>query len=308
MSQISFSQDWLAQFTDPYAVLGLSLTSDDNRVLKRYRAVAKMLHPDSGTQATAGDRDLAAQLLTRLANPAYQQLKQEKNRSEIVATLRFRVRRLNGDQPLVPQTELGKRLLQTPVPQVDVFYEQAVTRLAESQFLPLSNFESATQQLTELNLVYLFLKMGEPLIREKRTGIISPPVEPPAATLKEEAASSAVNYAQRHYQRAQQYGKKGNWTQAIAELRDALRLEPNRGEFHSLLAKAYLTQNLVGMAKVHFRQALKFNPTDPLALHYAAKLKISIDAPPAAHTSKPANGPTNGSSPRGLFNLFARKR
>jgi curved DNA-binding protein CbpA len=303
MSQTSFSLDWLTQFSDPYAVLGLSVTSDDRRVLKRYRAVAKLLHPDSYTQSAANNRDLAAQLLTRLINPAYQQLKQEKGRADILATLRFRVRRINGDEPLQPQTEVARRLIKTPVPQVDVFYEQAVTRLSESQFLPLTEFESVTQQLTELNLIYLYLKMGE-LLTEKRTGIISAPTKRPVeSTLKnEETKSTAGNYAQRHYQRAQEYGRKENWAQAVSELRDAIRLEPNRGEFHSLLAKAYLMQDLVGMAKVHFRQALKFNPQDPLAVYYAAKLKITVDAPPGRSDGSARS--TNG----GLFSLFGRKR
>lgn len=315
MPQTSFSPDWLTQFSDPYAVLGLSVTADDRRVLKRYRTVAKLLHPDSYTHSAADDRDFASQLLARLVNPAYQQLKQEKGRAEVVATMRFRVRRLNGDEPLLPQTELGERLLRTPVPQVDVFYEQAVTRLAEAQFLPLSDFATVTQQLIELNQVYLYLKMGEPLIREKPTGIIPPPVQRPAEfQLKtEETSATAVNYAQRHYQRAQEYGRKENWAQAIAELRDAIRLEPTRGEFHSLLAKAYLMQDLVGMAKVHFRQALKFNPEDPLAVYYAAKLKIPVDAPPvrsdtpkspAARTAAKSTVGANG----GLFSLFGRKR
>lgn len=299
MSQTSFSPDWLTQFSDPYAVLGLSVTSDDRRVLKRYRTIAKLLHPDSYTQSV-NDRNFATQLLARLVNPAYQQLKQEKGRADMVATLRFRVRRINKDEPLLPQTEVGQRLIKTPVPQVDVFYEQAVTRLSESQFLPLSDFESVTQQLTELNLIYLYLKMGELLILEKRTGIISAPIERPTkAALKEEINATEDNYAQRHYQRAREYGRKENWSQTVAELRDAIRLEPNRAEFHSLLGKAYLMQNLAGMAKVHFRQALKFNPQDPLAVYYAEKLKISLETPTANGSAKPAN--------RGLFSLFGRK-
>lgn len=301
MSQTSFSPDWLTQFSDPYAVLGLSLTSDDRRVLKRYRTVAKLLHPDSYAQSAASDRIFATQLLTRLINPAYQQLKQEKSRAETMATLRFRVRRVNKDEPLQPQTQVGQRLMQTPVPQVDVFYEQAVTRLSESQFLPLGSFESVTQQLTELNLIYLYLKMGEPLLLEKRTGIIASRVERPTqSALKEEKNATGVNYAQRHYQRAQEYARKENWSQSVSELRDAIRLEPNRAEFHSLLAKAYLMQNLVGMAKVHFRQALKFNPQDPLAVYYAAKLKIPVETPDADNSSKSANS--------GLFSFFGRKR
>lgn len=306
MLQTPFPLDWLTQFSDPYAVLGLSLSSDDTRVLKRYRAVAKMLHPDSSAPSLS-DREFAVQLLTRLVNPAYQKLKQGKSRAEVVATLRYRVRQINGDQPLAPQTEMGKLLSRTPAPEIDMVYEQAVTRLSESQFQPLSNFESVTHQLIELNLIYMLLKMGQPLVQEKRTGIVAATstYRPELALKQEETSASTVNYAQRHYQRAQQYGRKGNWAQAIAELRDAVRLEPARGEYHSLLGKAYLMQNLPGMAKVHIRQALKFNPKDPLAVHYAVKLGVPVEiggvsTAPSENGKKPANG--------GLFSIFARKR
>lgn len=301
MSQTSFSPEWLNQLSDPYAVLGLSVAADERRVLKRYHTVAKLLHPDSLLAADPDTKALASQLLARLVNPAYQRLKQEKERSETMALLRLRVRRINRDEPLSPQCPLAEQLLRLPVQKADIFYEQAVAGLSDSQYQQLDQFESITQQLSELNLVYLSLKMGEPVIREKRTGIVSAAQAKPVefAPSQTETAQVAINYAQRHYVRAQEYAKKANWAQVVAELRDAIRLEPNRSEYHSLLAKAYLMQNLVGMAKVHFRQALKFNPQDPLALQYKDRLNLTVDS------QKPSPKTTNGG---GLFNLFSKKR
>jgi tetratricopeptide (TPR) repeat protein len=275
MSHHKFSLEWLNQFSDPYAVLGLSVAADERRVLKRYHSIAKILHPDRLT-----DKDpeqLAHQILARLINPAYQQLKQEKTRVDVIAMLRFRARRL-GRQPLMPQSAIARRLIQVPIADLETFYEQAIAQLAELQFNPIYQFEPITQQLVELNLIYLHLKMGEPM-REKRTGIMSSLPVVPVDFIPAETTEMANIYAQRHYQRAHQYAKNANWMQAVAELRDALRLEPERSEYHSLLAKVYLMQNLKGMARVHFRQALKFNAQDPLALEYAAKLKISLDKP-----------------------------
>lgn len=299
MSQVLFSSEWLNQLSDPYAVLGLSVAADERRVLKRYRSIAKLLHPDSLMTAEPATKALASQILARLVNPAYQRLKQEKERSETMALLRLRVRRINQENSLLPQSEVGQQILRLPIQQADVFYEQTIAKLSEVQYQQLEQFQAITQQLSELNLTYLHLKMGEPVIREKRTGIVAapqakPPQYGPSAS---ETAAAAVNYAQRHYYRAQEYAKKANWTQTVAELRDAIRLEPNRSEYHSLLAKAYLMQNLIGMAKVHFRQALKFNPKDPLALEYAAKLKLTPEPEGKA-------GKTGG----GLFNLFSKKR
>jgi curved DNA-binding protein CbpA len=296
MSQIPFSTDWLKQFSDPYAVLGLSVSADDRRVLKRYRSVAKLLHPDGYTTADPADRELASQLFAHLLSPAYQKLKQDKGRSESLALLRVHVRRMNREEPLVPQSEVARQLLKTPMQSVDVFYEQAIAQLAESQYQPLYQFEQITPQLIELNLVYLQLKMGEP-VRPKPTGLV------PADQIKRETPAAAPpdpnqfvgTYAQRHYMRAHEYMKKESWSMAVQELRDAIRLEPTKSEFHSLLAKAYFMQNLTGMATVHFRQALKLNSQDPLAMEYAKKLKIKLDPPSAGKKG-------------GLFGLFAKKR
>ncbi|MBF2001918.1 MAG: DnaJ domain-containing protein [Synechococcales cyanobacterium C42_A2020_086] len=305
MSQTSFPPEWLHQFSDPYAVLGLSVAADERRVLKRYRSVAKRLHPDSMSAADAALKTLASQLLTRLVNPAYQRLKQDKDRAETLATLRLRVRQMNRDEPLSPQSTVAQKLLKLPLHEADIHYEQTVAELAELQYqdldLGLSQFETVTRQLAELNLAFLHLKMGELVIREKRAGIVAAKQARPLqfAPSQTETAQVAVSYAQRHFQRAQEYAKKANWPQVVAELRDAIRLEPNRSEYHSLLAKAYLMQNLVGMAKVHFRQALKFNPKDPLAVQYAARLNLSLE--PAAEKSPRSSG-------GGLFSLFSKKR
>lgn len=296
MPQIPFSTDWLKQFSDPYAVLGLSVSADDRRVLKRYRSVAKLLHPDGYTAADPTNRELASQLFAHLISPAYQKLKQDKGRAESLALLRVHVQRINRETPLLPQSDSAQQLIKIPMQSVDVFYEQAIAQLADSQYQPLQQFERITQQLTELNLVYLQLKMGEQ-VRPKPTGLV------PTEQIKRETVASTdlkqqqptINYAQRHYLRAQEYMKKESWSMAVQELRDAIRLEPTKSEFHSLLAKAYFMQNLTGMATVHFRQALKLNSQDPLALEYAKKLKIQLDSP---STEKKG----------GLFGLFAKKR
>jgi tetratricopeptide (TPR) repeat protein len=298
MSHNKFSLEWLNQFSDPYAVLGLSVAADERRVLKRYHNIAKILHPDRFTLNEESQDELAHQILARLINPAYQQLKKEKTRADVIAMLRFRARRL-GRQPLMPQTAIARRLIQIPAPDLETFYEQAIAQLAELQFNPVYQFEPITQQLVELNLIYLHLKMGEPMIREKRTGIMPSTPTVPVDFIPAETAQMANIYAQRHYQRAHQYAKNANWMQAVAELRDALKLEPERSEYHSLLAKVYWMQNLKGMARVHFRQALKFNDQDPLALEYAAKLKINLDMPRKSFVQK--------LEPQNFLGLFVKR-
>lgn len=314
MSQAPFSTEWLNRFQDPYAVLGLSVTADDRRVLKRYREIAKLLHPDGYIGADAEVRDLATQLFAKVVGPAYQKLKQDKGRAENLAMLRFRVRRAMRETPLDPKSAIALELMATPSSNIDVFYEQAIARLAETQFVPLGNFDNTTVQLEELNLVYLRLKMGEPIIREKRTGLVSSPpvqVRPQVAFVEKNAEAEAIDYAERHFNRAQSYAQNANWTAVIRELKDALKINASRSNYHALLAIAYLKQDLPTMARVHCRQALKLNPKDSLALRYAPKLGVDTASPDAGKGvpgTKVADKTAKASPGGGLFSFLGKRR
>ncbi len=307
MTQSSFSPDWLNKLSDPYAVLGVSVAADDRRVLKRYRSVAKLLHPDSYGSTDSTIAELATQMFARLVNPSYQKVKQEKGRTEAVAMLRFKVRKLVRDSALVPQGETARELMRRPVQEADVFYEQAIAKLAEMQYQPLEHFETITQQINELNLVYLQLKMGDVFFREKRQGVVAVASEmssTPSVDLFSKADVVQPDYARRHYERSQEYVKREEWAQAISELKDAVKMEPNRAEYHALLGYSYLRQKMLGMAKAHVRRALELNPKDPLASNLAPKLKL--DGAALSHLP-PTSRPLGKEEKRGgLFGIFRR--
>ncbi|MBE9136996.1 DnaJ domain-containing protein [Nodosilinea sp. LEGE 07088] len=310
MSHDAFSSEWLKRFTDPYALLGVSVAVDGRRLLKRYRTVAKQLHPDALVDKSSEQRQFADQILPKLVNPAYQRLKQDKGRNEVLATLRFKVRRLSREQKLQPTGEKGKQLLNVPEPEIDIFYEHAVEQLCDRQYASLADFEANTRQLSELNLVYLRRKMGAPVIREKRTGLVaSATVAKSPASLADPPSdgksSSGLAYAERYIGRAQEYLKAKNTEAAIPELKDALRIDPQNSAYHCLIAQAYLLHKLPGMAKVHFKQALKLNPENVVALKYAKQLNITVTEAPRP-TGKAASTAAKGDR-RSLFgNLFSK--
>jgi curved DNA-binding protein CbpA len=304
MSTAPFSPDWTKQYAvDPYAVLGIAVTADERRILKRYRQVAKQLHPDiQATQSEAG-REFANQVLTRLVNPAYQRLKQDKGRSETLATLRFKVRRLSREQNLPSRGELAQKLRDSPEPEVDVFYEQALSTLSDEQYSSYEAFSKQTAAIAELNLIYLRRKMGDPVIREKRTGLVSSAtVQQTVSVTAENGASVSgppVNYAQRHINRAKAYIANKKYAQAIQELRDAVRIESSNSDYHTMLGQVYLMNKMGGMAKVHIRQALKLNSRNAIALKYAKQLNIDLADLKGADAKPPKKG--------GLFGRFAKK-
>ncbi|MEX0272194.1 DnaJ domain-containing protein [Leptolyngbyaceae cyanobacterium UHCC 1019] len=310
MSQSSLILDWTKKFVDPYAVLGVAVTADDNRILKRYRDTAKLLHPDRfGLEGNA--KELATQLLASLVNPAYKQLKVEKGRNESVANLRIKVRlfhKKNG--AIAPQSTIARQLLDHPVSAVDVFYEQAITKLANAQYHDLDQFESTTDQLSELNLVYLQLKLGDMGVREKRSGIIAAAEAKPFNITPTPVTSEVVteSYDQRHYRRAKQYAKNSNWTEVINELRDAIKLKGDKSEYHSLLGVAYLRQKNQGYARAHLKRALELDPNDPLVIKYAPQAGVVIPAAiePQTNGKKAPIDPAASSPKRGGLFGFLR--
>lgn len=305
MAQTAFPEAWIKKFTDPYAILGVSVAADDRRILKRYRHIAKQLHPDGQIGSDEAVRLFTEQVFTRLVNPAYQQLKQDKSRSEALATLRFRVRRLHKRDQFKPRSAEAQKLLAANDPEVEVMYEQALTQVATAQYESPELFQQTTNVLNELNLVYLRRKMGDLVIREKRTGLVAAPEAKQQVSIAkveaDEPPPTPVNYADRHAQRAQEYMKKANYALAVQELRDAIKIQPNSSDYHCLIGQAYFMQKMMGMAKVHFRQALRLNNRNATARKYAPQVGLDL-----GELDPQAGG--KSSQNKKLFGLFARKR
>jgi curved DNA-binding protein CbpA len=305
MSHPAFSPQWLNRFTDPYAVLGVSVAANERRILKRYRTVAKLLHPDAHIETPPDQQVFVSQVFSKLVNPAYQRLKQDKGRNEILATLRFKVRRLTRDDKLQPTSAQGKQLLSLPEAEVDLMYEHLLEQLSDRQYDAIETFETNTLLIAELNLVYLRRKMGDPVIREKRTGLMTAPAHQTSVATPEpppDNGASSLGYADRHFQRAQEYLKAKNVAAAIQELKDAIRIDPKSSKYHCLLGQAYLLHKLPGMAKVHFKQALRLNPQNNVALKYARQLNLDL----SSLAQPPANRPSETNSQTSKRPLFSR--
>ncbi len=289
MTFAPFSSDWLKYLSDPFAVLGVSVLAEDVRVSKRYRNVAKILRPDISATTDPETGDLVTKLFGKLVNPAYEKVKQEKGRAETLALMRLRVRQMVKDKAPAPQSEVARELSRKSLQEADIFYEQAIAHLAERQYQPLENFQNITQQLNELNLAYLKLKMGGEniFIGERRTGVANTvEVATPQPSIDRSNRVSQSDYADGCYKRAQEYMNKNAWSRAIVELKDALRMEPNKSDYHSLIGLAYIRQNIAPKAaKPHFQRALQINPNDQIAKYFAARFGIQQD--PSAHVSSP---------------------
>ncbi|HEY9675056.1 MAG TPA: DnaJ domain-containing protein [Waterburya sp.] len=331
-------------FTDHHAILGIAVDADVKEVRKRYLKIARRLHPDSCKAASEAEKKLASQLLSKLVNPAYEQLSQSNNRDYLVS-LGHMGRRLASEGAKVPlASEAAKQLFRSGA-NLDNAYKTLVQKLASPQYDDLNQVVDKIAEISELNMVYLMLRKGEgiktssgtPTTKTGATGAKTPGTAPgggrPAGTATTGARPTAgttagkasigqagplpdsgLSRAAEYIRRAEGYITKNNFAAAVLELREALKLDPNNSRCHSLLGAAYLKQNQATMAKVHINKALQMNPQDELALK--GKRHLDTLAQKAGGTNpKGSTAPTQGKQPDnksgggGLFGgLFGGKK
>ncbi len=263
-------------FIDHHAILGVPLQADSREIRKRYMGIAKQLHPDSSATETPEDKKQASQILSKLVNPAYEKLSQEKEAKEYMVMLRLKGQQAGHQETTKHlQSELAQQLLQAK--DVEVEYQKALKSLASQQYQSLKEFAKITGEISELNLVYLIRSGGSVSAVPPQVKKPSPPPPPtsqpshsaPPPPPKVEKKSPVEGY----YGRARELVEKGNFPKAILELRDALKLEPTNMDCHTLLGEIYLRQGQKTMAKVHINKALEGNPQHEKAVELKKKLE-----------------------------------
>jgi curved DNA-binding protein CbpA len=324
-------------FTDYHAILGVAVDADIKEIRKRYLAIARRLHPDSYVTEDETDRKNAAELLSRLVNPAYEKLSHEKNYTEYCILLRLKGQQALKQQETVVLTSDSARQL-AAAPDLDVSYRTTLKELAERQYQQIKQALEIAGQISELNLVYLMRKesRGEavgarrsspPSSTAMPSSSGSAPTSPATAVSRSPAASTPLQrtpvtreaLVAAYLRRAQEFEMKQNFPRAILELRDAIKMEPTNSNCHSRLGMIYLKTNQNTMAKIHFNKALELNPQDAVALEGKSKLEPSSSATGAGKPeakgkpdpkSKPAakGGKPDNKGNGGLFGLFGGKK
>ncbi|MBW4513529.1 MAG: J domain-containing protein [Scytonematopsis contorta HA4267-MV1] len=312
-------------FTDYHAVLGVSVDADAKEIRKCYLKIARRLHPDSMKTASDTEKVLASELLSKLANPAYEKLSQDRTRADYSAVLSQMGKRLVQESASIEfHSDLARQL--AAAPNVEHVYKTELAKIAETQYESLDQVVQKISQISELNLVYLMRTAGK-----KFAGASAPP--PPAAKINNgaSAAPKAINKTpappapkeesagSQYIRRAQELMAKNQFAPARVELQDALKLEPNNSRCHSLIGVVYLKQNLTTSAKVHFDRALQLDPKDEMALEGKRKIEQILGQKPGGSkvTSSPNSGNSSGTGGKqpnksagsgGLFGFFGGKK
>jgi curved DNA-binding protein CbpA len=305
-------------FTDYHAILGVPVNAELKDVRKRYLKVARRLHPDSCATESPEDRQRAAELLSKLVNPAYEKLSQEKDYNEYCIVLKLKGQQAQRQQETVVLTTDPARKL-AAASEVNSTYRAILNQLSERQYEHLQETLDIIGQISELNLVYLMRTNGKdapkpaakPAAKAGQAGTSSPAVG--QAARKAPPQPSADDLVSAYLRRSEEYERKGDTAKAILELREAIPLAPRNSTIHSRLGMIYLRTRQGTMAKIHFNKALELNPNDEVAL--TGKKALEQNAPGAAAKGQPAKGKSGkGKSDKpdksggGLFGLFGGKK
>lgn len=302
-------------FDDHHAVLGVPMSADAKVVRKRYLTIARKLHPDSASGASATDAQRASDILSKLVNPAYETLSQEKSSTEhtLVLKLKGQSLRRTGAAPTV-MSAAAQELLKAP--HAESAYRKAVNGLAERQFEQLETVSDIIGELSELNLVYLYRS------NSSDSAPASPPVSQPqarSAAAPEAPATPTIprkNQAailESYINRAQEYEQTKDYSRAILELRDAVKTYPNSGLCHSYLSALYFKAGQATMARIHAKRALEIDPEDERALAVRNRVEKTSSSS-AAGSAKATNAKASGKDSKGkdskggFFGLFGGKK
>jgi len=296
-------------FTDYHAILGVSIEADPKQVRKRYLRIARKLHPDTLASASSEARHRASELLSKLVNPAYEKLSDEKAANEYALLLKLKGRQLNNQMATIAlETDAAQELARSK--NLEFAYSEALKTLSGQQYDSLEQVFEIIGQISELNLVYL-------MRRAAATDTASPSTQPStssgAAMSSEAAASSSTPTTappppRRHREvilesylnRARTFEYKKDYARAILELREALQAHPTDAACHSHLASIYLKAGQPTMARVHVKRALDLNANDAVAQSVQQALVR------AGHQSSSSKSQSNQKkqSRGGLFGLF----
>ena len=291
--------------TDYHAVLGVSLDADAKQIRQRYLKVVYRLHPDTCKAKDETEKKQASEMLSKLVNPAYEQLSRKQSQAEHHVVLSQVGQRLAQEsRKITLASEAAKQLYQAENT-LENTYDKLLKALAAEQYKDLGQVTIKTAQISELNLVYLMLKhkLGK-LERSPQKKVNAAPAaaKPPAQNNSKPPEKKSESPLAVYLRRAQESLDRNQFAQAIMELRDAIAIDPNNSTCHGLMGLAYLKQNQLSMAKVHINKALQSNAQDPTVTK--AKQELDRLSPPTNPT-----GSKSTESRGGIFGgLFGGKK
>ncbi len=260
--------------TDYHAILGVPIGSSPNEVRKRYMKNTRILFPDVRKLESQEEEELADKILSNFVNPAYEQLfKNESARKDHLLILDNLGNQLAQKSELPLKSKTAKELAQAGN-DLDRLYRQYLHELAKEEYKVISKSLERIALISELNLVYLSQKSGK-LQGQKVASAQGKQSHPPADSSGEAAKQTQPQQSSQqqptpspsdaYIRRGKQFLDKKDYSHAIMELREALKMNAKNSQAHGLLGWTYIQQGQLTMAKPHINKALEFDPDNETA-------------------------------------------
>ena len=274
---------------DYHAILGAPLDMGGPEIRQRYLKIAYFLHPDTCKLESAADKKRAIKLFSKLVNPAYEVLSRENSRTEQVLIISEIARGLAPDKDKITLANEESQKLLKATNNLDLVYHQLLHPLMTDLYKNIDDIFQRVAYISELNLIYLMMKSEQPISSKPASPtMVSASVRPradatiitQASPLTEEPKKETPKILPQevYYRRAKEKYDRGGYSEAIAELREVLKIDPKDSKSHCLLGLCYLKSKMATMAKVHITMALEINPSDPSFL--IAKKELEKVLPP----------------------------
>ncbi|NBD31834.1 MAG: tetratricopeptide repeat protein [Cyanobacteria bacterium] len=305
---------------DYHAILGLPIGAPTAQVRQRYLKITRMLFPDVRNLQTEEDNELADQLLSKLVNPAYEHLFKNKSaRSEHLLILGQIGARVAQEGKLRLKSKKAQELVESGSKgEIELIYQKYLNAVIEKEYNPLNKSLEKIALISEFNLVYVMLKKGEiagskvTVTNEQATEEQSPKqVETDSAKETKEQLSPEDKIAklvEPYLRRGKQFIDKQDYTKSIMELREALKLDPQNSQAHTLLGLAYVKQGQLGMAKIHVNKALQLDPNNEMALEGKQVLQKLLGQEKGSDSGSKGTASKKANGGRGLLGgLFGKK-
>lgn len=91
------------------------------------------------------------------------------------------------------------------------------------------------------------------------------------------AGPSRDDMAKSHYQMGQSYMSTQDYSSALKELREGVKLQPGNPDIHNLLAQAYQRKSAYAQAETHYLKALQLKPEDPYIYNNLGALYLDME-------------------------------
>ena len=263
---------------DHHAILGIPLDADAKQVRKRYLKIARKLHPDSLRTASDEQKQQASELLSKLVNPAYEVLSQERSSVEHKVSLRLKGEQLQKQPALLSlSTEQSKKVANSN--NIDYEYANALKTLVLEQYESLDTAINAIGEISELNAVYVMRQGSSVSPAAKASAAQGAPAnggavqaDDPTKTRVKSSSERRAELIKSFINRAKEFEYKGNFSRAIVELREAVKAHPQNPLCHAELGRMYMRSKQLKMAGIHTKRALELDPNNQIATDVKKKL------------------------------------